>query len=346
MKSQAVLLVNLGSPDSPKEKDVRQYLKQFLMDPYVVDVPGWLRWLIVNCLVLPSRPKQSAEAYQSIWWPEGSPLVVLTQRLTDKLAKEVDYPVHFAMRYGQPAMEKEILQLAKTGIDELLLVPLYPHYAMSTVKTCIEEARRVLAKHHLSLKIRLHPVFFGHEQYISVLDEVTKPYIEEPFDHLLFSYHGLPERHLRKDDPTGSHCLSSAECCQQPHQAHQTCYRAQVYKTAELLANKLGLKEAQYSVAFQSRLGRDKWLTPYTSERLVELAQQGVKRLLVICPSFVADCLETLEEIGIQGKEAFIEAGGELLTLVPCLNDDAKWVSVLTDWLKQSWDNYPQLDKV
>ncbi|WP_163832461.1 ferrochelatase [Spartinivicinus ruber] len=345
MKNQAVLLVNLGSPASPEERDVRQYLNQFLMDPYVIDLPGWLRWLIVNCLVLPSRPKQSAEAYKSIWWSEGSPLVVLTQRLTDKLALQVDAPVHFAMRYGEPAMEKAILQLAKAGVDELLLVPLYPHYAMSTVKTCLEQAKYVLKKHHLSLNIRHLPVFFDDEQYISALEGVTKPFLNEDFGHLLFSYHGLPERHLHKDDPTGSYCLAKPDCCQQPHQAHQTCYRAQVYKTAELLANKLGLGKEQYSVAFQSRLGRDKWLTPYTCDQLVELAQKGVKRLLVICPSFVADCLETLEEIGIQGKEMFIEAGGESLTLIPCLNDHEQWVSVLADWVSQPWDNYPQLDQ-
>lgn len=343
MKNQAVLLVNLGSPHSSSERDVRQYLNQFLMDPYVIDLPHWLRWLLVNCFVLPSRPKQSAEAYQSIWWPDGSPLVVLSQQLAEKLAAQMDCSVHFAMRYGEPAMEKEILQLAKSGVDELMLMPLYPHYAMSTVKTCIEETKRVLAKHHLSLDIRLHPVFFDNGEYISALEEVTRPYLEEPFDHLLFSYHGLPERHLRKDDPTGSHCLAKADCCQQSNKAHQTCYRAQVYQTAELLASQLRLSQEQYSVAFQSRLGRDKWITPYTSERLTELAQQGVKRLLVICPSFVADCLETLEEIGIQGKEAFIAAGGEALTLIPCLNDHEQWVGVLAGWLKQPWSEYPLL---
>ncbi|WP_027708185.1 ferrochelatase [Zooshikella ganghwensis] len=338
MEGRAVLLVNLGSPDSPSVSDVRRYLNQFLMDKYVIDLPYLLRRLIVSCFVLPRRPKQSAGAYASIWWPEGSPLKVLTERLTEQLANKTRAVcVRYAMRYGSPSIEQELISLAsRPDVTEILVVPLYPHYAMSTVKTCVVELERITRDQDIRLPVYVHPVFYEDEAYIGALYDVAKPFLQQSYDHLLFSYHGVPERHIRKDDPTGSHCLSSADCCQQSSVAHLTCYRAQVLKTTAAFVAKAGIEQDKYSVAFQSRLGKAKWLEPYTNKQLVSLAEQGVKKLLVMCPAFVSDCLETLEEIAIQGEEIFKAAGGESLTLIPCLNDHETWAEVLAAWWQKS----------
>ncbi len=338
MGNRAVLLTNLGSPDSTDVSDVRKYLNQFLMDPYVIQLPWVLRRLIVSLFVLPSRPKDSAHAYQSIWWEEGSPLVVLSQRLLAAVKKNTDVPVAIAMRYGSPSIESQLLELAKQdGIEEILLVPLYPHYADSTIKTTIEEAKSVIARHKLDVKLIVIQPFYQEPAYIDALVASTAPWLdaEGGFDHILFSYHGLPESHLTKADPTGSHCLKSDDCCQVASPAHATCYRHQVLRTTERFVEKAGLKPEQYSVAFQSRLGRAKWLEPSTVDTLEKLAQQGVKNLLVMCPAFVTDCLETLEEIALQGEEEFKQAGGESLTLIPCLNDHEQWVAVISRWCEQ-----------
>ena len=338
MGNRAVLLTNLGSPDSTDVSDVRKYLNQFLMDPYVIQLPWVLRRLIVSLFVLPLRPKDSAHAYQSIWWEEGSPLVVLSQRLLAAVKKNTDVPVAIAMRYGSPSIESQLLELAKQdGIEEILLVPLYPHYADSTIKTTIEEAKSVIARHKLDVKLIVIQPFYQEPAYIDALVASTAPWLdaEGGFDHILFSYHGLPESHLTKADPTGSHCLKSDDCCQVASPAHATCYRHQVLRTTERFVEKAGLKPEQYSVAFQSRLGRAKWLEPSTVDTLEELAKKGVKNLLVMCPAFVTDCLETLEEIALQGEEDFKKAGGESLTLIPCLNDQEQWVSVITRWCEE-----------
>ena len=335
MSNRAVLLTNLGSPDNTDVSSVRKYLNQFLMDPYVIQLPWILRRLIVGLFVLPFRPKASAHAYKSIWWEEGSPLIVLSRRLLDAVRASTDIPVELAMRYGSPAIEKQILELAgKDGIDEILLIPLYPHFADSTVKTTVEEARDVIKRHQLDVKLTVIKPFYQEPSYIDALVASTAPWINtnNDFDHVLFSYHGLPELHLTKADPTGEHCLQRPDCCEVPSPAHATCYRHQVFKTTQCFVEKAGLKPEQYSVAFQSRLGRAKWLEPSTVDTLEKLAGQGVKKLLVMCPAFVTDCLETLEEIALQGSEEFKAAGGESLTLVPCLNDHEQWVSVLSEW--------------
>ena len=343
MENRAVLLTNLGSPDSTDVADVRKYLNQFLMDPYVIQLPWVLRRLIVSLFVLPSRPKASAHAYKSIWWEEGSPLVVLSQRLLEAVKKNTDVPVAMAMRYGSPAIETQLLKLAKQdGIEEILLVPLYPHYADSTIKTTIEEAKSVIARHKLAVKLVVLQPFYQEPAYIDALVASTAPWLnaDSGFDHILFSYHGLPELHLTKADPTGNHCLKRDDCCQVASPAHATCYRFQVLRTTERFVEKAGLKPDQYSVAFQSRLGRAKWLEPSTVDTLKELAEKGVKNLLVMCPAFVTDCLETLEEIALQGSEEFKQAGGESLTLIPCLNDHEQWVSVISRWCEE----YPSLN--
>lgn len=330
MTDHALLLVNLGSPASTEVADVRRYLNQFLMDPYVIDVPWPLRRLIV-AMILIKRPKASAEAYRSIWWEEGSPLVVLSRRLQAKVAEQwTEGPVELAMRYGEPSIERTLRELAQRGMRRVTLVPLYPQFADSTVTTVVEEARRVMRRHRLPFALDILPPFYDQPEYLAALAESARPYLEQGYDHLLLSYHGLPERHLHKSDPSGSHCLKGADCCQRASGAVlDSCYRAQCLRTSTGLAAELGLEDGRWSVAFQSRLGRDKWIEPYTDATIEALAQQGVKKLLVMCPAFVADCIETLEEIGDEGRAEFRAAGGDDLLLVPCLNDHPQWVNAL-----------------
>lgn len=330
MSEQALLLVNLGSPASTDVPDVRRYLNQFLMDPYVIDLPWPVRRLLVS-LILRRRPADSAHAYASIWWPEGSPLVVLGRRLQDAMrAHWPSGPVELAMRYGEPSIERALCGLAERGVRQVTFAPLYPHFADSTTTTAIEEARRVIQRHQLPLRLAILPPFYEAPEYLDALVSSVQPYLEQEFDHLLLSYHGLPERHLHKSDPSGSHCLKGADCCRRATgEVLARCYRAQCYRTSEGFAARAGLRPEQWSVSFQSRLGRAKWIEPYTEARLDELARQGVRKLLVMCPAFVADCIETLEEIGERGREQFRAAGGEDLQLVPCLNDHPAWVAAL-----------------
>lgn len=330
MTEQALLLVNLGSPASTEVADVRRYLNQFLMDPYVIDLPWPLRRLLVS-LILVKRPEQSAHAYASIWWPEGSPLVVLSRRLQEAVKPHwTQGPVELAMRYGEPSIDTTLTRLAGQGISQVTLAPLYPQFADSTTTTVIQEARRVIRERGLNLQLSILQPFYDQPEYLEALAASAKPHLEQDFDHLLLSFHGLPERHLHKVDPTGSHCLKSDDCCQRAEGAVlASCYRAQCMRTAAGFAAQAGLRDDQWSVSFQSRLGRAKWIEPYTEARLDELAERGVKKLLVMCPAFVADCIETLEEIGDRGREQFIEAGGEELVLVPCLNTHEDWVQAL-----------------
>lgn len=330
MTDHALLLVNLGSPASTSVADVRRYLDQFLMDPYVVDLPWPLRRLLVS-LILIKRPEQSAHAYGSIWWEEGSPLVVLTRRLQ---AAMVEYwphgPVEIAMRYGQPALPEALARLVAQGVRKVTLAPLYPQFADSTVTTVVELAKQTVSERQLPLQMRVLQPFYEHPDYIEALAASARPYLEQDYDHLLLSFHGLPERHLKKLYPTGKHDLRAADCCEGASaEVRAVCYRGQCLATAKAFAQKLGIPDGKWSVSFQSRLGRDKWIEPYTETRLDELAEAGVKRLLVMCPAFVADCIETLEEIGMRGSEQFVEAGGRELVLVPCLNDHPEWVKAL-----------------
>ena len=329
MTDHALLLVNLGSPASTSVADVRSYLNQFLMDPYVIDLPWPVRRLLVS-LILIKRPEQSAHAYASIWWEEGSPLVVLSRRLQQQMTAQWSHgPVELAMRYGEPSIETVLTRLASQGIRKVTLAPLYPQFADSTVTTVVEEARRVLREKKLDLPLAILQPFYDQPEYLDALVASAKPHLQQDYDHLLFSFHGLPERHLQKLNP--GHTFDGAtDCCANaPAQVRATCYRGQCFSVARDFAARMGLPEDKWSVAFQSRLGRAKWIEPYTEARLETLAQQGVKKLLVMCPAFVADCIETLEEIGDRGLEQFREAGGEELVLVPCLNDDPQWAKAL-----------------
>ena len=333
MKKPGVLLINLGSPDSPSVSHVRKYLREFLMDGRVLDTPYPVRFGIVHLAILPSRPKQSAEAYQKIWLKEGSPLVVISKRVQGELQKRVSIPVELAMRYQSPSVETAVRNLVAQSVEELLLIPLFPHYAMSSFETAVEHVKRVLAREAPNISLQVRPPCYDDPDYIEALVASAQGFLERDYDHLLFSFHGLPERHLRKSDPTGCHCLAVKDCCTTPSSAHDTCYRAQCFKTVQAFVSAAGIPAGKYSVAFQSRLGRDPWLTPYTDKELERLPAAGVKRLLVICPAFVSDCLETIEEIGIRGRASFLESGGEQLDLIPCLNEHPRWLAALQKWV-------------
>jgi protoporphyrin/coproporphyrin ferrochelatase len=327
--NKGVLLVNLGSPDSPSVPDVRRYLREFLMDGRVLDVNWLLRFCIVHFAILPSRPKQSAHAYRSIWTPQGSPLVVISRNVQAKLREKVALPVELAMRYQNPPIAGAVGRLAQKGVEELLVIPLFPHYAMSSYETAVERVKEVVAELAPQMKLTVQPPCYDHPDYVAALAGSAREFLAQDYDHLLFSFHGLPERHLRQSDPTHGHCLKSPDCCETPNPAHATCYRAQCFKTVAAFVQLTGVPPAKYSIAFQSRLGRDPWLSPYTDLELVRLAGRGIKRLLVICPAFVSDCLETLEEIGIRGRENFLKAGGAQLELIPCLNEHPLWLAAL-----------------
>ncbi len=308
------------------------------MDPYVIQLPWLLRALIVNLFVLPKRPYSSAEAYRSVWTDDGSPLVHRSHKLLNALKPKVEMPVAMAMRYGKPSIESQIKHLSSIeGISEILFIPLYPHHADSTVTTSIKEAERVIRDNNLAVRLQTFLPFYDNPAYIDALVNSAMSALSEDYDHVLFSYHGLPELHITKADPTGSHCLKSETCCSlsSPSPAHATCYRHQVLRTTECFVQKAGLEKDQYTVAYQSRLGRAKWLEPSTEQTLETLAQQGKKKILVLCPAFVTDCLETLEEIDIQGRETFLAAGGEKLTYIPCLNDNEDWLDCLSSWINE-----------
>jgi protoporphyrin/coproporphyrin ferrochelatase len=333
--NKGVLLVNLGSPDSPSVVDVRRYLREFLMDGRVLDAPWPVRFCVVHFAILPFRPKHSAEAYQKIWTPAGSPLVVTSRNVQAKLQQRVSIPVELAMRYQNPSIPQAVRNLAQKGADEVLLIPLFPHYAMSSFETAVERVKEVAAAFAPQMRLQVQPPCFGDPEYITALVGSAQAYLQRDYDHLLFSFHGLPERHLRKSDPTGRHCLAAENCCTSPSPAHATCYRAQCFKTVAAFVKQAGVPEGKYSISFQSRLGRDPWLKPYTDFELPRLAQNGVKRLLVMCPAFVSDCLETLEEIGLRGRDTFLEAGGTESTLIPCLNEHPLWLEALENMVSR-----------
>ena len=333
---KAVLLVNLGSPDSTRISDVRRYLGEFLMDKYVLDVPAFLRWILVYCLIMPFRPKKSAEAYQSIWWDEGSPLIVLSKRLLSLVKAKVSYPVELGMRYGNPSIKFGIERLYQSNpqLEEILLLPLYPHYAMASTKTVIEKTKEIMSLDYPQLHLKYIESFYNYPAYINALSQSIQDFLNDnDVDYLLFSYHGIPERHVKKTDPTMQHCKKVENCCHIASEGHRYCYSHHVYKTTELVVEKLGLKKDTYSISFQSRLGNDPWLTPATDAVIEDLGKLGIKRLAVVCPAFVSDCLETLEEIGDEGKELFLESGGESFTLIPCLNERSDWVDAMIELL-------------
>ena len=330
MSKQGIILINLGSPDSTDVGDVRRYLRQFLMDGKVLDAPYPIRFCIVHFAILPSRPKESAEAYKKIWQPEGSPLVISSRAIRDAMEQRFpDAVVELAMRYQNPSVESAIEKLKEQGVTDVAVVPLFPHYAMSSYESAVERVKVVAKKMSPQMQLNVVPPYYDDPDYIDALVDRSAEYLNQDYDQLLFSFHGIPERHLKVSDPCGSHCMSSADCCSGDHPSHATCYRAQCFKTMKAFVKKAGIPEEKYTYAFQSRLGKEPWLKPYTDLVVDGMPAKGIKKLLVICPVFISDCLETIEEIGMRAKEDFVKAGGESLQLIPCLNEHRRWLDAL-----------------
>jgi ferrochelatase len=329
MRNGGVLLVNIGSPASPAVGDVRGYLREFLMDRRVLDMPWPVRTAIVYLGILPWRFRRAAEAYQKVWTPEGAPLVVISRRVQVALGQRLSVPTELAMRYGQPSISAAVRRLCAHGIDDLLLIPMFPHYARASYETAVVRAREVIARQAPRMRLTVQPPFYDQPDHLAALVASLRPSLEAGYDHLLFSFHGLPERQLRKADPTRRHCLRRPDCCERDSPAQATCYRAQCLRTAEATAAQAGVANGRWSVAFQSRFGGGSWLKPYTGAEVQRLAQGGIRRLIVICPAFVVDCLETLEEIGLRTRADFRAAGGGELVAVPCLNDQPRWLEAL-----------------
>jgi ferrochelatase len=337
MPRKAVLLVNLGSPDSPSVPDVRRYLREFLMDPRVLDTPWPIRFGVVNFAILPKRPQESAHAYQSVWLDDGSPLVVTSRHVQAALQQRLNVPVELAMRYQNPSIDFALEKLAANEIEELFLIPLFPHYAMSSFETAVERVKESIRKLAPRMQLHVQPPYYNLPDYIDALVASAQETLAKPYDHLLFSFHGLPERHLRKSDATGCHCLKTPNCCETPSPAHATCYRAQCLQTMRAFVAKAKVPTEKFSFAFQSRLGRDPWLKPYSDFEIERMAKAGVKRLVVMCPAFVSDCLETIEEMGMRGRQSFLEAGGQEFTLIPCLNEHPMWLRALEKMIMTRW---------
>mgnify|MGYP003582704620 FL=1 len=330
VKNRGIILMNLGSPDSTEVKDVARYLNEFLMDERVIDYPWLFRKILINGIIVPRRAPKSAEAYKTIWTKDGSPLINITKAQAKLLEAQMGEPVEISMRYGSPSPKEAYDNLMKRNpeITEVVAVPLYPHYAMSSYETAVEQARLIYQTNKYSFKLRFVPAFYNDEKYIEAFCNSIEPYLQQPHDHILFSYHGIPARHLKKTDVTG-HCLGkNFECCNQPSIAHKTCYRHQVFETTRLVAERLNLPKDKYSLSFQSRLGGG-WLEPFTDIRLHDMPKEGIKNLIIVSPAFVSDCLETLEELEERGKEEFIGAGGETYKFVPCMNTNPTWINAI-----------------
>ena len=327
---KGILLVNLGSPKSTRVEDVKEYLDEFLMDERVIDYRWLFRALLVRGIILKTRPKKSAAAYETVWTKDGSPLIVFTEKIKVKLQKLVDCPVEIGMRYAEPSIETGLRKLVNQGVEEIVLFPLYPQYAMSTTETVVEKANEVREKYFSDVKISFVQPFYNKEIYINCLAESIREKLPENYDALQFSYHGVPERHLYKTDPTKTCRIDN--CCQQESlPAHPYCYRHQCFETTRLVTEKLQIPNEKVVVSFQSRLGNDKWIEPYTDATLQSLPKKGVKNLAICCPAFVSDCLETLEEISVEGKEEFLHSGGESFNYIPCLNDEDRWIEVVKE---------------
>ncbi len=333
---RGIILMNLGSPDSTEHKDVRRYLMEFLMDGRVIDKPYLSRLLLVGGIIVPFRTAKSAEAYRTIWTDRGSPLIILTKELQEALQPMLSEPVEIAMRYGNPSVKSayDALMQKHPGLEEVIAVPLYPHYAESSYETAVEHAKSEYKKGNYPFALKFIKPFFNEPGYINALAASIAPYLQHEYDHILFSYHGIPARHLHRDNrQLLATCITKKEYTERDAAAHTNCYRYECFETTKLVMRELGVPEDKFSISFQSRLGKG-WLEPFTDIRLEEMPAEGIKKLLILCPAFVSDCLETLEEIALRGKESFMGAGGESYTFIPCINTSPQWVSALAGWIK------------
>lgn len=336
-----ILIINLGTPDSPSTHHVRRYLREFLSDPRVIDIPGLLRFFLLNFIILPLRPARSAEAYRKIWTNEGSPLLIHTRDLSLALARHLPrVSVKFAMRYGSPSIPDVMKEFAKEGVRKIKVLPLYPQYAAASTASTSARVYECAASMNDPLEVEMLGPFFDHDGFLDATAHLARPFLASAKGaHVLFSYHGVPERQIDRSVRSGlshadqDHC-SFGDCCHSPGDRLALCYRAQCFSTTKGLVSRLQLKQEDYSIGFQSRLGRTPWVRPYTDELIQTLPARGVKHLAVICPSFVSDCLETLEEIQIRAKEDFLRAGGESFAYIPCLNSDETWVKAVAKMLE------------
>lgn len=329
---RGLLLVNVGTPDDPNPPAVRRFLREFLGDPRVLTMNAVGRFLLLRLVILPFRPKRSAHAYQQIWTEDGSPILVHGRALASAVAERLgeEWRVELAMRYGNPSISRALHAFEGAGVDQIVALPLFPQRAASTTDTAVEAVVRALRARESAPGVSFVEPFYQRDDFIAAFAEVGRPALDAArADHVLFSFHGLPESHVRRADPSGNHCLVRDDCCHAIEEANRHCYRAQCFATARALAGALSLGREQWTTCFQSRLGRVPWIEPHTDEVIVRLAESGARRLAVFCPAFVADCLETLEEIGIRGRESFIAAGGEELVLVPSLNSSPSWADAV-----------------
>jgi ferrochelatase len=327
-----LLLINLGTPASPGTSDVRAYLRQFLSDPRVLDVSPLARWLLLNLVILPRRPRRSAEAYAKIWTDRGSPLLFHGQDLVAKVQRRLGDRVRvaLAMRYGRPSIRSALERLRAAGIDRIVVFPLYPQYSSAANGSSLEETYACAGRLWNVPDLHVVPPFYDHPAFIECCAAVARRSLGGgDYEKVFFSFHGLPERQVRKSDPTGTHCLASDACCREIGAANRNCYRAQCCATARLLAEALGIEEERRVVCFQSRLGRDPWIRPYTDERIDAAARAGCRRAAILSPAFVADCLETLEELGIRAVASWKAGGGETLAVVPCVNAEDAWADAV-----------------
>ena len=335
LSKTGVLLVNLGTPRSYQRSDVYRYLKEFLLDPRVIDIPPLQRNLLVRGIIAPFRSGSSAKLYKEIWTEEGSPLMVISQKAQHLVQEALgdEYEVELSMRYQSPSIKQGLEALRAKNVREIIIFPMFPQYASATTGSIHQRVMEEVANLLTIPPIRFINSYYDHPQFIEAFVERGKTRSPETYDHVIFSYHGLPERQILKAD-RNNHCLRSDDCCAGISIKNQFCYRAQCFATTRALAERLDLSENNYTTSFQSRLGKEPWIQPYTNELIANLAAQGVKKVLVFCPAFVTDCLETIHEIGVEYKEEFLKAGGEELQLVESLNDHPLWISAIVDLMK------------
>lgn len=333
----AVLLVNLGTPNSPSVDDVGQYLDQFLNDERVIDLSTVGRRLLVNGVIVPFRRSKSAKLYSEVWTENGSPLMIYGQELKAKLQHSLgdNYEVFLAMRYQNPGLIDVLKQLENPVYSQIIVFPLFPQYSSACNGSVHQLVMETVSKWQVIPPMEFVNSYCTNPDFISAWEEKAAKHKLSNYDHILFSYHGLPERQLRKADYTKSHCLVKESCCDVLNDKNRYCYRAQCFETTRQIAKRLNLSKDQYSVCFQSRLGKDPWIQPYTEETLRKMAKEGKKKLLVFAPAFVADCLETIHEIGVEYHELFLEIGGEKLDLVESLNSSDTWVKAIENMIKE-----------
>ena len=331
VKKKGILLVNLGTPDSPETRDVRIYLTEFLNDPRVIDYSALARFILVNCIIVPFRAAKSAATYKKIWTKEGSPLLVWGKKVKQLLQEKLGagYQVELAMRYRKPGINEALEKLMKANVDSVKVIPLFPHYASATTGSVHQKIMEIVSRWQTIPEISFVNSFHDNEKMIAAFTDLGRRHDPSQYDHVLFSFHGLPARQLIKADPGCAHCQKAAGCCETMVEVNRYCYGAQSYQTAYLIAEKLGIPKEKYTICFQSRLGKEIWMQPYTSQAVKQLAAEGKKNVLVFCPAFICDCLETVYEVSEEYQELFREHGGQKLQLVEGLNDHPLWIEAL-----------------